>query len=212
MVSGVRVELTVGKPQDCPVAEVSSEGGESGAVSKAVTPDGKAVEEFTYTENSVGKSEKEVDEVFSYGSENVYRFERDTGIGCVCEVIEEAGCPVSDVKGDNGSLLISFHAPDVDTLKDITTELRNEFSDISLQRLVRTEDEGSKSDLAFVDRSALTQRQTEVLRKAHEMGYFEYPKGANAKEVADELGISASTFSEHLSAAQNKILGALLDD
>ena len=43
------------------------------------------------------------------------------------------------------------------------------------------------------------------------MGYFERPKGANATDVADELGINRSTFSEHVSAAERKILTDVLE-
>jgi predicted DNA binding protein len=56
----------------------------------------------------------------------------------------------------------------------------------------------------------LTDRQREVLRTAHEMGYFEYPRGANAGEVATALDIEPSTFTEHLNAAQSKLLDELL--
>ncbi|MFP4188694.1 MAG: helix-turn-helix domain-containing protein [Halobacteriales archaeon] len=42
------------------------------------------------------------------------------------------------------------------------------------------------------------------------MGYFNHPKRSNATEVADEMGIAVSTFTEHLSAAQRKILDDLL--
>ena len=51
----------------------------------------------------------------------------------------------------------------------------------------------------------------EVLETAHEMGYFEYPKRANAGDVAEAVGISRSTFSEHLGAAQTKLLDAILE-
>jgi hypothetical protein len=50
-----------------------------------------------------------------------------------------------------------------------------------------------------------------VLETAHRLGYFERPKGANAGEVADALDISRSTFTEHLAAAQTKLLDAILD-
>jgi predicted DNA binding protein len=77
--------------------------------------------------------------------------------------------------------------------------------------LLRSRVDHEESDLVFVDRSVLTERQREVLETAHEMGYFEHPKGANAGEVADELDISTSTFSEHLAASQRKLMDALLE-
>ena len=49
-----------------------------------------------------------------------------------------------------------------------------------------------------------------MVETAHEMGYFEYPRGANAEEVAAELDVHPSTLAEHLAAAQAKLLDQLL--
>jgi predicted DNA binding protein len=49
-----------------------------------------------------------------------------------------------------------------------------------------------------------------VLETAHEMGYFERPRRANGTEVAAALDIDPSTFSEHLAAAQRKLLRDVL--
>ncbi|MFC7230794.1 helix-turn-helix domain-containing protein [Saliphagus sp. GCM10025308] len=48
-----------------------------------------------------------------------------------------------------------------------------------------------------------------MLETAHEMGYFEYPRTSNAGDVANALGITRSTFGEHLAAAQRKVLQTL---
>lgn len=57
----------------------------------------------------------------------------------------------------------------------------------------------------------LTGRQREVLRTAFDAGYYEWPRECSGKEVAKELGISSSTFSEHIHAAERKLLTALFD-
>ncbi|MEF8887534.1 MAG: helix-turn-helix domain-containing protein, partial [Haloarculaceae archaeon] len=54
-------------------------------------------------------------------------------------------------------------------------------------------------------------RQREVVETAYEMGYFEYPRESNATEVATALDIQPSTFTEHLTAAQGKLLGELVE-
>jgi len=58
----------------------------------------------------------------------------------------------------------------------------------------------------------LTDRQQEVLVTAYETGYFERPRATTGAEVADRLDISASTFSQHLRAAQRKLLTALFEE
>ncbi|MFW5917709.1 MAG: bacterio-opsin activator domain-containing protein [Halorubrum sp.] len=52
----------------------------------------------------------------------------------------------------------------------------------------------------------LTDRQREVLRTAFEMGYYEWPRDCTGRDVADELDIAPATFSEHVFAAERKIL------
>ncbi len=56
----------------------------------------------------------------------------------------------------------------------------------------------------------LTQRQEEVLRTAFAAGYFDYPKKMNSARLADALGISVSTLSEVMRAAQRRILSEYL--
>ena len=61
-------------------------------------------------------------------------------------------------------------------------------------------------------RSHLTDRQREVLRAALEAGYYEWPRRCTGQEVAAELDISSATFSEHIHAAERKLLTALFDE
>lgn len=58
----------------------------------------------------------------------------------------------------------------------------------------------------------LTDRQLEAIRAAHARGYFEWPRGATAEEVAETLGISTPTFTEHLRAAERKLLDEIFGD
>jgi predicted DNA binding protein len=55
----------------------------------------------------------------------------------------------------------------------------------------------------------LTDRQYESLAVAYENGYFERPRRTTATECADKLGISQSTFSQHVQAGLEKILDTL---
>jgi predicted DNA binding protein len=92
----------------------------------------------------------------------------------------------------------------------VVSELDRRWADVSVRRLLRSDDGSSGSDLVLVDRSELTDRQREVLETAHEMGYFEHPKRANGTEVAAALDLHPSTVAEHLAAAQGKLLDSIL--
>ena len=52
----------------------------------------------------------------------------------------------------------------------------------------------------------LSDRQREAVRTALELGYYDQPRGATHADVADELGCSSSTASEHLQKAEATVL------
>ena len=54
--------------------------------------------------------------------------------------------------------------------------------------------------------AGLTSKQLNAISEALAMGYFEEPSRVNAVELARKLGVSRSTFSEHLRKAERKIL------
>ncbi|AOW79266.1 bacterio-opsin activator HTH domain-containing protein [Halodesulfurarchaeum formicicum] len=208
---GIRAEIQLADLRSCPVAQVSKQGVECFNVSKRVDPEtGRVTEEFATDADLDGESG--LDPVFSYGNQSVYRFQRTFGHDCACELVEEYDCPIVDVQAQDGDLTMVFHAPSMDELRGAVTALRESFPNVDVKRLVSSRDEDGSEDLVFVDRGVLTDRQREVLETAHELGYFQHPKGANAGEVADELGITTSTFTEHLAAAQSKLLDAILEE
>ncbi|WP_418285001.1 bacterio-opsin activator domain-containing protein [Halorubrum sp. DTA46] len=53
---------------------------------------------------------------------------------------------------------------------------------------------------------SLTERQRNILQTAFEMGYYEWPRDCTGQDVANEFGITSATFSEHIFAAERKIL------
>ncbi|MFC4543904.1 helix-turn-helix domain-containing protein [Halosolutus amylolyticus] len=218
MPSGIRAEIRIDDPDGCVVAQAAAEtGGAAQSVTKSVDPTApeRMTEEFMLeAEEPPDEFDTDVDlvEIFSYGSQSVYRFQRDLERGCPCEAIEQHDCPVVDVRAQGSALYLTFHAPDMEGLQAVIGTLQDRHSNLDVQRLLQSEQDHAEQHLVFVDRSTLTNRQLEVLETAHEMGYFDHPKRANAGEVASELGITGTTFTEHLSAAQRKLLDAILDD
>jgi len=204
---GIRTRIAMDSPV-CFVAETTEDGGKVDNVDRTrVSDDGKVVEEFAL--DTEGEEPEGADKIFEMESHSLYRFDRDAG-GCVCELIEEAGCPVSQTRAEEGTLYVTFYAEDMKNVRDIIGRLKDEYGDVYIKEMVRTGDDHVDNPVLF-DRGVLTDRQMEVLVEGYRMGYFDHGEGANATEVADELGISLSTLSEHLSLAQNKILESLID-
>ncbi|MDF9745551.1 helix-turn-helix domain-containing protein [Natrinema salsiterrestre] len=217
MASGIRAEIKIDDPPDCVVAQASAEtDGKVTSVSRSTNPSApeRVTEEFMLEAETYPDEfdvDAELSSIFAYGSSSVYRFQRELGHGCPCECIEAHDCPVVDIRTQGASLYLTFHAPDMQGLQAIIGDLRERYATLDVQRLLQSQQDHDDRNLVFVDRSTLTDRQTEVLETAHRMGYFEHPKRANAGEVADELDITGTTFTEHLAAAQTKLLDAILD-
>jgi PAS domain S-box-containing protein len=99
--------------------------------------------------------------------------------------------------------------PSVDARK--FTEVVKEaypIAELRAQRQVNRVDEGSTRVLAAFE-DDLTERQRSALEAAYFAGFFEWPRESSGEEVADSLGVSPPTFSQHLRTAENKIFGAL---
>jgi predicted DNA binding protein len=171
---------------------------------------GECVSEFSVTGNDGLEEEGELTPVFSHGSTRQYRYIHDEGVDCPCECLGQFGCPVVRYVVRDGMLTLVFHATDYEELREIVAELRDRFPGVDIKRFVRSPAGEQPSDSVLVDRGRLTDRQLEVLETAHEMGYFEHPRRANATEVAAALDITQSTFREHLAAAETKLLSDIL--
>ena len=211
--SGVRARLAVSDPPNCPVADVATDAGTDvdDLSWTRETEDGRIVEEFHAAAEPAPADDADLDRVFTADGEGVYRLRRDPDAECPCEVVESLGCPVDDVSvdGDTGTLHLSLYLADVAALRSVVADLDSMAGAVELRYLVRDGDDDDDADEVVVDRGRLTDRQREVVETAHRMGYFEYPRDANAETVADELGVGVSTFAEHLAAAQSRLLTEL---
>lgn len=206
----IYAELKIDDPDVCQVAAASEPSVTVTRVARTSLPDD---EDRITEEIEIADAPTATDPALALVDESngVFRVHRPVGQGCACEVIERYGCPVRDIRADGGELSLSFYAEKLGTIRQVVADLK-EFSDgVHLQRLYQTGDCSSRN-LVYIDRDLFTDRQREVLRTAHEMGYFAHPKRANAGEVAASLGIATTTFSEHLSTAQAKLLERLLGE
>jgi len=213
MVTGIHAQIAVTDPDSCPASSISETFDvESVTVNQHATPTTTGVVgELTVDHTEGRKTEPEgANEVYRDETKSVYRYAQDDG-ECPCRRVPTHGCPVRNLRVDSGRLVVSFITPDLETLRAVVTDLRPCCGSVAVQRLTRSKATDERS-LLFVDRTAFTDRQYEVLETAHSMGYFDSPKGATAEAVADEIGISAATFVEHLSVAQTKLLDQILDE
>jgi predicted DNA binding protein len=211
MPSGIRAEVEFDTADICPIVELSAAAETTiDSVSTNVCPPDCTESVTEFSVDSDGDFEVDVTPIFSHGSSDRYRRTHDDGVDCPCECLGRFGCPVARYVARDGTLTIVFHAADYDRLQEIIGELRGEFPEVDVRRFVQSPAGEQAEDSVFVDRSKLTHRQLEILETAYEEGYFDRPRRSNATEIAAELGINPSTFREHLTAAESKILEDLL--
>jgi len=58
--------------------------------------------------------------------------------------------------------------------------------------------------------SGLTEKQMEAVLAAHRHGYYNLPRAADVKAIAAKVKVPRTTFQEHLTKAENKLLAALI--
>ncbi|WP_435180392.1 bacterio-opsin activator domain-containing protein [Halorussus sp. AFM4] len=69
----------------------------------------------------------------------------------------------------------------------------------------------SAADVRRAVHDRITERQRTVLRAAYLSGYFEWPRGSTAEELAASMGVSSPTLHNHLRKAQQKVFDAVFD-
>ena len=60
------------------------------------------------------------------------------------------------------------------------------------------------------DKGVLTTRQEEIIQVAFASGYFDFPRKIGSQKLANQLGVSVSTLSEVMRAAQRRIFAKYL--
>jgi hypothetical protein len=127
--------------------------------------------------------------------------------------LTERGGSVSGIRVENGTArLVAEFAPNVD-VRALVESLQREFPSAELrskQEVTPTEQTPTGFRESMDDR--LTEKQQSVLRAAYHAGYFEWPRGSTAEELAESMEVSSPTLHNHLRRAQQKLLSAFFDE
>ncbi|MGC9105526.1 MAG: helix-turn-helix domain-containing protein [Thermoprotei archaeon] len=84
-------------------------------------------------------------------------------------------------------------------LKEVLKELYDRGINVKVNKVIRLK-----------PNAGLTQKQFEAIRVAYSLGYFDYPKRASIRDVAQKLGVSVSTATELLRRAERRLVEAYL--
>ncbi len=126
---------------------------------------------------------------------------------CVVHDLVSAGLLVEHLTYRGGRARVQGAVIGYDTLESVM-ERTDDTVGVGLERVSPLDGE---EDSPVAARWDLTPRQEEALRAAHQAGYFEVPRDADAGEVAATLGIGKSAFLERLRRAERSLFAELLN-
>lgn len=137
------------------------------------------------------------------------RVEGDSAV----RTLTEHGARVRDATAEDGRVRVVADLPKGADVRPVADGLRAAFGDARLaskESVARS----SRSESSFRDGIAdrFTDRQWAALSAAYHGGYFDWPRGSTAEEVADAMDVSSPTFHSHLRKAQRALLDGLFEE
>ena len=132
----------------------------------------------------------------------------DTGL----RAIAERGASLRTARAVDGSGAVTARFSTAASAREAASAVEERLDDAAVvaKRVVDVSDRSPPAVRRRVE-DRLTDKQRATLRAAFLAGYYDYPRGTTAEDLAASLGIAPSTLHQHLQAAQRKVLAAVLD-
>ncbi|WP_049937971.1 bacterio-opsin activator domain-containing protein [Haloplanus natans] len=130
----------------------------------------------------------------------------------VIDALSGLGSRITDMSADTTTLTLDFRVGTERAASRALDVLRGNYDRVEL--VAYREDTPNRTPHAFREelRNDLTERQYVALKKAYVSGYFEWPRRVEGEQLADSMGIVASTYHQHLQAAKRKLVEAFFDE
>ncbi|MBX0286319.1 bacterio-opsin activator domain-containing protein [Haloarcula salinisoli] len=130
----------------------------------------------------------------------------------VLSTVASLGGYVSNVTITGDSTTMTVHLAADGDVSEAIDRIRDAEHDVEmLRRRQMTRPVRSFGGLLKRLPDSLTERQRATLDAAYFMGYFDWPRESSGPEVAERLGVSSSTFHQHLRKAEAKLLDAVFE-
>lgn len=152
----------------------------------------------------------EIPEVLDYdivpaGGDTFYAYIRDATTDALAELfgpITRGGLIVIPPirYHEDGAVTFSIFGPDAEIQAAIETV--PDPVDVTIEEI------GGLAATAAAVEARLSQRQTEAMEAAADLGYYDVPREASHEDVAAVLGCAPSTAAEHLRKAESKLVSS----
>ncbi|VTT88212.1 Bacterio-opsin activator domain-containing protein [Halorubrum sp. DM2] len=133
--------------------------------------------------------------------------------GSLVRALIDHGATVREASAADGRVRVVADFPEGTNVRPIADGLRDRFADVRLaskESVARSPRAESSLRDGVGDR--FTDRQWAALSAAYHGGYFDWPRGSTAEEVADAMGVSSPTFHNHLRKAQRALLDGVFEE
>ena len=132
--------------------------------------------------------------------------------GSAVRTLTEHGATVRGATAEEGRVRVVADLPGGADVRPVADGLRAAFDGARLaskESVARS----SRSESSFREgvSERFTDRQWAALSAAYHGGYFDWPRGSTAEEVADAMDVSSPTFHNHLRKAQRALLDGLFE-
>ncbi|MEK6851915.1 MAG: helix-turn-helix domain-containing protein [Candidatus Thermoplasmatota archaeon] len=117
-----------------------------------------------------------------------------------CRTLVTSDCFVTSAVSREGAIEWTLRFDDKRKIAKLVGELQRARIPVDVARIA-----------SIRGKPMLTPRQSEVLRLALGMGYFDFPKRAGIEALAQRLGVSKSTVAETLHRAERKVLTTFVE-
>lgn len=126
--------------------------------------------------------------------------------------LSEHGAVLRELTAADGVADLAIELPDGRSARSAYDLLERRYDRVELLSYhEREEPTRTPHDVTGRLESSLTDRQLMALRKAYYANYFEWPRDVSGEELAESMGISRSTFHQHLRTAQRKVYAELFE-
>lgn len=131
----------------------------------------------------------------------------------VLTTVSNLGGSIDETVIEDGECRISVHLPPGADTHRILDAVEATYPDADLlhSKYITRHQDGIMQ-MHDILAEGVTDRQRVALDAAYHAGYFDWPRGASAEDVAASLDIAPATFHQHLRKAERKVLDALYGD
>ncbi|MFW6384595.1 MAG: bacterio-opsin activator domain-containing protein, partial [Halodesulfurarchaeum sp.] len=142
----------------------------------------------------------------------ITRFELRSSDPPILSMVASHGGYVNRARFEDGDFTIQIHLPPGADVHQVVDTVKTTYPSIRFltQRQV-TRDPRSSARLRGVLFEELTDRQRAAIEAAYYAGFFEWPRDTTGEMVAESMGVSASTFHQHLRKGQLKLFATLFE-